>query len=106
MLEEGEVALLPSDGLDVVNQVAHELGQITITLVRGEAERARQDATVMAHADTLPLVWAAPEFSEEVRRWAQDRGAMTLLSLADGPLDEAERRRIDRFLAILGRQSE
>ncbi len=106
MLEEGEVALLPSDGLDVVNQVAHELGQVTITLVRSEGDRARQDAAVMAHADALPLVWAAPEFSDEVRRWAQDRGAMTLLSVADGPLNEDERRRIDRFLASLGRQSE
>lgn len=106
MLEDGEVALLASDGLDVINRVAHELGQISVTLVRAEADPERQDATVMALADALPLVWVAPGFSDEVRRWAQERGAMTLLSEADGPLGDEERRRIDRFLAILGRQSE
>ncbi len=106
MLEEGEVALLASDGLDVINQVAHELGQIAITLVRTETDPAQQDQTVMAYADTLPLVWTAPDFSATVREWARDRGAMTLLSEAAGPLGAEERRRIDRFLAILGRQSE
>jgi hypothetical protein len=106
MLEEGEVALLASDGLDVINQVAHELGQIAITLVRAESSQDQQDQTVIAYADTLPLVWVAPSFSDDVRRWAHERGAMTLLSEASGPLGDAERRRIDRFLAILGRQSE
>jgi hypothetical protein len=107
MLEEGEVALLASDGLDVINQVAQDLGQITITLVRAEHSRERQDATVMAYAEPLPLVWVAHEFSAEVKRWAHERGAMTLLSEASGqPLGDGERRRIDRFLAILGRQSE
>lgn len=106
MLEEGEVALLASDGLDVINQVAHELGQMTITLVRTESDRAHQDATVMAYANSLPLVWVAAEFSDEVRGWARERGAMTLLSVADGRLGDEERRRIDRFLASLGRQSE
>jgi hypothetical protein len=106
MLEEGEVALLASDGLDLINQVAHDLDQIALTLVRTEADRERQDATVQAYAGTLPLVWVAPEFSDRVRSWAQDRGAMTLLCEASGPLDGEQRRRIDRFLAILGRQSE
>jgi hypothetical protein len=31
---------------------------------------------------------------------------MTLLVEADGPLSDDERRRIDRFVATLGRQSE
>ena len=106
MLEEGEVALLASDGLDVINQVAHELGQITITLLRTERDPEQQDVAVMAYADTLPLVWVAAGFSDEVSRWAHERGAMTLLSAAEGPLGGEERRRIDRFLAILGRQSE
>ena len=106
MLEEGEVALLASDGLDIINQVAHDLGQIALTLVRTESGREQQDATVQTYAGTLPLVWVAPEFSEQVRGWARDRGAMTLLSEASGPLDDEQRRRIDRFLAILGRQSE
>lgn len=106
MLEEGEVALLSADGLDAINRVAHELGQAAVALVRAEASREAQDATVIAYADALPLVWVAPDFSAEVRRWARDRGPMTLLSEANGPLDDEERRRIDRFLAILGRQSE
>jgi hypothetical protein len=106
MLEEGEVALLASDGLDAINQVAHELGQIAVALVRTEASREQQDRVVMAYADTLPLVWIAPDFSEEARGWAHVRGPMTLLSEAGGPLGDEERRRIDRFLAILGRQSE
>lgn len=106
MLEDGELALLASDGLDVINQVARELQQITITLVRAEADADQQDATVMAYAGTLPLVWVGADFSDAVRRWAHDRGAMTLLSEADGALGDEERRRIDRFLAMLGRQSE
>ncbi len=106
MLEEGEVALLSSDGLETINQVAHELEQITIALVRAEASREQQDATVMAYADMLPLVWVAPDFSDAVQRWAHERGPMTLLSEASGALGDEERRRIDRFLASLGRQSE
>jgi hypothetical protein len=51
-------------------------------------------------------VWVAGEFSENVRGWADDRGAMTLLVQTDGPLPVDERKRIDRFVAILGRQSE
>ena len=106
MLEEGEVALLATDGLDAINQVAHDLGQIAIALLRTEAQREQQDATVMAYADTLPLVWVATDFSDAVRQWARERGPMTLLSESAGPLGGEERRRIDRFLAILGRQSE
>lgn len=106
MLEEGEVALLGSEGLDAVNQVAHDLGEIAVTLIRMEAGADQQDATVMAFADALPLVWVAAEFSDDARRWAQERGPMTLLMEAGGPLGDEQRRRIDRFLAILGRQSE
>jgi hypothetical protein len=106
VLEEGEVALLSSDGLEAINRVAHDLGQAAIALLRTESEPEQQDSTVMAYADTLPLVWVAPDFSPRVRRWAQERGPMTLLSEAAGPLDDEERRRIDRFLAMLGRQSE
>ena len=91
---------------EAINQVAHELGQTAVALVRTEAGREQQDATVITYADSLPLVWVAPEFSVEAQRWAHDRGPMTLLTEAAGPLSGAERRRIDRFLAILGRQSE
>jgi hypothetical protein len=106
MLEEGEVALLGSDGLDAINQVAHDLGQIAVALVRTEETREQQDRAVIAYANSLPLVWVAADFRDETRRWAHDRGPMTLLSEAGGPLDDEERRRIDRFLASLGRQSE
>jgi hypothetical protein len=106
MLEEGEVALLASDGLEAIDQVAHELGQIAVALVRTEQNREQQDRAVMAYADSLPLVWVAADFSDEARAWAHERGPMTLLSEADGSLGDEERRRIDRFLAILGRQSE
>jgi hypothetical protein len=106
MLEEGEVALLASEGLEAINQMAHNLGQIAVALIRTEETREQQDRAVMAYADTLPLVWVAADFGDEARRWAHDRGPMTLLSEAGGPLADAERRRIDRFLAMLGRQSE
>lgn len=106
MLDGGEVALLSAEGLAVVDRVAHELTQTAVTLIRSEATPEEQDRTVMAFAAALPLVWVAPTFSPEVRRWARERGAMTLLSEATGPLDDEERRRIDRFVAILGPQSE
>jgi hypothetical protein len=106
MLEEGEVALLAAEGLDAVDRVAHELDQSAIVLLRTEQSTDLQDQTVMAYADALPLVWVGAEFSDEARSWARDRGPMTLLSEASGPLGDEERRRIDRFLASLGRQSE
>ena len=106
MLEEGEVALLAAEGLDAVDRVAHELDQSAIVLVRAERSNELQDQTVMAYADGLPLVWVGAEFSDAARSWARDRGPMTLLSEASGPLGDEERRRIDRFLASLGRQSE
>jgi NADPH-dependent ferric siderophore reductase len=107
MLEEGEIALLPdSGGLPAVNAVAHTLGLPSIALVRGEDDAARQEETVIAHAGSLPLVWVAPAFSESAQRWARERGPMTLLVVAAGPLSDEERRRIDRFVATLGRQSE
>jgi hypothetical protein len=106
MLEEGEVALLAAEGLNAVDRVAHELDQSAIVLLRTEQSSELQDQTVMAYADALPLVWVGAEFSDLARSWARDRGPMTLLSEASGPLGDEERRRIDRFLASLGRQSE
>ena len=106
MLRDGEIALLADQGLAAVNEVAHELGQTSILLVRSEADAEQQDATVIAHAGSVPIVWVSEAFSEKVRRWARDRGAMTLLLEAGGPLPVDERKRIERFVAILGRQSE
>ena len=106
MLEEGEVALLSSEGLEAVDRVAHDLNQRAIVLVRTEQSRDLQDQTVMAYAEALPLVWVDSEFTDAARAWARGRGPMTLLSEASGALGDEERRRIDRFLASLGRQSE
>jgi len=106
MLKEGEVALLGDEGLDAVNAVAHELDLAAVSVIRAESSAERQDATVTAYAAALPLVWVAQEFTEQADTWARERGPMTLLSRSGGPLGDEERRRIDRFVAILGRQSE
>jgi hypothetical protein len=106
ILEEGEVALLGYEGLEAVNALAHDLGQTAIAVVRTEDTPERQDETVIAYASALPLIWVAGDFSSRAQSWAHDRGAMTLLAAATGPLDDEARRRIDRFVAILGRQSE
>jgi hypothetical protein len=107
MLREGEIALLADDGgLDAVNGVAHALGLASIPLVRGEQSAAGQEDTVIAYAESLPLVWIAAAFGDRATAWARDRGPMTLLVQADAPLSGDERRRIDRFVAMLGRQSE
>jgi hypothetical protein len=106
MLREGTVALLGDEGLTAVNTIAHDLDQLTIALMRSEATQDAQDETVITHAGALPLIWVAADFSPRVSDWARDRGPMTLLVTATGPLPEGERRRIDRFVAILGRQSE
>lgn len=107
MLGDGEVALLAdAGGLDAMNDVAHALDVTTFRVVRAEATPEEQEETVIAHAASLPLVWIASAFSDDARNWARDRGPMTLLVEAGGALPGVERRRIERFLAILGRQSE
>ncbi len=107
MLAEGEIALLADDGgLNAIDQVAHELGLISVPVIRGERTPQQQERTVIAYADSLPLVWVADAFDDETARWAHERGPMTLLVQTDRPLSDDERRRIDRFVATLGRQSE
>jgi hypothetical protein len=107
MLQDGEIALLAGDGgLAAVNAVAHDLGLASVPLVRGEDSVARQEQTVMAYAEHLPLVWVAAAFGDGATAWARDRGPMTLLVAAGESLSEEERRRIERFVATLGRQSE
>ena len=106
MLREGEVALLGDEGLEAVNAVAHELDLMAVSVIRAESSAQRQDATVIGYAAALPLVWVAGSFTEEANAWARDRGPMTLLSQSSGPIGDKERRRIDRFVALLGRQSE
>jgi len=107
MLVDGDVALQPdSSGLGGIDSVAHALGVAAVPVMRSEPSDSRRDATVKDHAGSLPLVWLAPGFSDDVRTWAHDRGPMTLLVDVDGPLSEDDRRRIERFVALLGRQAE
>ncbi|MGZ4168616.1 MAG: hypothetical protein ACXVRW_19130 [Solirubrobacteraceae bacterium] len=107
MLREGEIALLSDDGgLAAINGVAHDLDLASVPMVRGEDSPERQEETVRAYAGNLPLVWVGAGFSDAAAAWARDRGPMTLLVTAGAPLSEEERRRIERFVATLGRQSE
>jgi hypothetical protein len=107
MLRDGELALLRDDsGLHGVDAVARRLGLATVLLVRAERDASAQERTVIEHAAALPVVWVAPSFGEPTREWARARGPMTLLVEASGPLSEDEQRRIERFVALLGRQTE
>lgn len=106
MLQQGEVAIVPdADGLTSIHAVAHALDTTTVAVIRGEQDAATQERTVMAHAGTLALVWVAPGFSDAAREWARKRAPMTLLIDADGALPEQERRRVERFVAILSGQA-
>ena len=107
MLEEGEVALLADDGgLDAITALAHELDMVTVPVLRAERTREQQEATVMAYAAAKPLVWVAGSFGEAAAEWAHKRGPMTLLVESGGPLSDDERKRVERFTVILGRQAE
>ena len=110
MLRDGELALLVDDGgLDAITALAHALDLTTVPLLRVEDSGERQERTVMTYAGTRPLVWVAASFGDAARRWAHQRGPMTLL--VESPADAAglpddERKRIERFIVILGRQAE
>jgi hypothetical protein len=107
MLEEGEVAVLADDGgLDAITALAHDLGMATVPLLRAESTAEQQEATVMAYAAAKPLIWIAGSFGEAARDWAHKRGPMTLLVDATAALSDDERKRVERFAVILGRQAE
>jgi hypothetical protein len=107
MLGEGEIALLGGDGgLAEINGLAHHLGLVSLTVLRGETAPEAQAETVISFAAALPLVWVGPAFAARAETWAHARGPMTLLVAAAGALGDAERPRIERFVAALGRQSE
>ena len=107
MLEEGELALLVDDGgLDAIAGVAHALDVVTMPLLRPEETAEAQEQTVMRYAGSMALVWVAPAIGERAKKWAHDRGPMTLLIEADGALSDDERKRVERFVVILGRQAE
>lgn len=105
LLLEGEIAFLAdAGGIDAISESAHGLGYLTVSIVRTEPTAVEQEQTIIAYAASLPLIWVAESFSEEAKRWAHDRGPMTLLVEAAGVLPEDEQARISRFVSILGRQ--
>lgn len=107
MLQEGEAALLADgSGLDAITALAHELDLVSVRILRTERTPAEQEQTVIAYAAAKPLVWVAGAFGEQTTQWAQRRGAMTLLVQCDGALSQDERKRLERFVVILGRQAE
>lgn len=107
LLRDGELALLvDAGGLAAIDAVAHELDLVTVPLVRSERTAELQEQTVIAYAGSLPTVWIAPSFGEATKTWARERGPMTLLVELEGPLPADERRRVERFVALLGRQAE
>jgi hypothetical protein len=107
LLNLGELALSVDDrGLDGVDAVARALRRPAVAVLRREATADAAEASVREFAGRLALVWIAPSFGDSARAWARDRAPMTLLVEHDGPLPEEERRRIERFVAILGRQAE
>ena len=107
MLEEGELALLVDEGgLDAIADVAHSLDLVTMRLLRPEETTEAQERTVMRYAGSMALVWVAPAIGELAKKWAHDRGPMTLLIEAHGALSDDERKRVERFVVILGRQAE
>ena len=107
MVQEGELALLVDDGgLDAISAVTHSLDLVTMRLLRPEETAKAQERTVMRYAGSMALVWVASAFSEPATKWAHDRGPMTLLIETAGPLTADERKRVERFVVILGRQAE
>ncbi|MDX6678444.1 MAG: hypothetical protein QOE31_2496 [Solirubrobacteraceae bacterium] len=107
MLDEGELALLvDGGGLDAIFAVAQRLDLVTVPLLRVEDSAAQQERTVMRYAGSMALVWVAGAFGEAALTWAHDRGPMTLLVETDRPLSDDERKRVERFVVILGRQAE
>jgi hypothetical protein len=106
-LRDGELALLVDDGgLEAINAAAHALDLVTVSIVRHEATAVEQAHTVIAFADSFPLVWVAAGLTEDERTWARERRPMTLLVEVDGPLSDTDRGRIERFLSLLARQTE
>jgi hypothetical protein len=106
-LRDGELALLVDDGgLEAINAAAHALDMVTVPIVRKEETPAEQAQTVIAFADSYPLVWVGAELTDAERTWARERRPMTLLVEVDGALADGERGRIERFLSLLARQTE
>jgi hypothetical protein len=104
MLGDGKIALLvDGGGFAAIDEVAHTLGLISVPL---PATRGNGGASG-GHGDG---VRRSPPARVGGRRPQRDGHRLGEQSppddVATGPLSEDERRRIDRFVAILGRQSE
>ena len=107
MLEEGELALLLDEGgFTAISDVAHGLRVDAVSVLRAEESVEHQERTVMRYAGSKPVVWVAPSFGEAAVAWAHDRGPMTLLVESAAALSADERKRVERFVVILGRQAE
>ncbi|MBA3748280.1 MAG: hypothetical protein H0W96_12440 [Solirubrobacterales bacterium] len=107
MLDEGDLALLvDGGGLDAISTVAHVLDLVTVPLLRTEGSAEEQERTVMRYAGAMALIWVAASFGEAAVTWAHDRGPMTLLVETGESLSDDERKRVERFVVILGRQAE
>jgi hypothetical protein len=106
-LRDGELALLVDDGgLKAINAAAHALDLVTVSILRSEKTSALQAQTVINFAGSFPLIWVGSGLDDSVRTWAHERRPMTLLVDVDGALPDAERGRIERFIALLARQTE
>jgi hypothetical protein len=106
-LRDGELALLVDDGgLAAINAAAHALDLVTVSILRSEEAADLQAQTVIRFAGSFPLIWVGAELDDSVRTWARERRPMTLLVDVDGPLPDDERGRIERFIALLARQTE
>ena len=107
VLEEGELALLVDDGgFGAVSDVAHALDVVSLRVLRTEDGAEEQERSVMRYAASMALIWVAGSFSELAVEWAHDRGPMTLLIETSEALTVDERKRLERFVVILGRQAE
>ena len=107
LLSQGELALaLDAGELDAIDAVARALERPAVAVLRRESSAVAAEASVREFAAGLALVWIARGFGDDARAWARERAPMTLLVEHDGPLPEDELRRIERFVAILGRQAE
>jgi hypothetical protein len=106
-LRDGELALLVDDGgLEAINAAAHALDLVTVPIVRQEATATEQAQTVIAFAASFPFVWVGAGLTDDERAWARERRPMTLLVEVDGSLADSERVRVERFIALLARQTE
>lgn len=105
VIQDGEVALALDDrGFDAASEFGHRFGFAALRVLREETSAEEREATVRQYAGDLALIWIAEGFSDEARTWAKARPPMTLLVESGSELESEQQRRIERFIAIIGRQ--